>query len=455
MTLTISLRRGAVVAVMLALLAGGAIAYARWMRGGSWPEGLIQANGRIEGDHVSVASKFAGRVQELRAREGDSVRPGQVLIILDDTQVTARVSQARAQLAQASARVEQASGTVREAEAGAAAALASREQARARALQAREAVTIVEARLQGARTGLDVLRSETTLAVETTEARVASARAGLARAEAAEQQAWREAERMRWLFEQDLVDRQRSEQADLAWTAARNELIAARSALVQAERALADARLGPQRVRVKEHEIASLEAQRAHDAAGIAEAEAAAEQAHAGVLRARAALEQARAALIQARSARDQAEAALTEAESVRGDLTITAPTAAVVMTRMVDVGEVVAAGAPLLDLVDLDRLYLKVFVPEARIGKLRLGLSARVHADAFPDRPFPATVRYIASRAEFTPKEVQTPDERVKLVYPVKLYLEANPEHQMTPGLPADAVIRWKEDVEWRKPRW
>lgn len=455
MQLTPPLKRGAVAVVTLSLLAGGAVAYARWMRGGSWPEGLIQANGRIEGDHVSVASKFAGRVQELRVREGGSVRAGQVLIILDDTQAGARVNQARAQLAQTSARVEQASGTVREADASAAAALATREQARARAVQAREAVTTVEARLSGAHIGLDVLRSEAALAVETAEARVASARAGLARVDAAEQQARREAERMRWLFEQELVDRQRSEQANLAWTAARNELITARSGLVQAERALADANLGPQRVRIKEHEVAALESERAHHEAGIAEAEAAAEQAQAGVIRARAALEQARAALAEATSARDQAEAALTEAESVRGDLTITAPTAGVVMTRMVEAGEVVTAGAPLLDLVDLDRLYLKVFVPEARIGKLRLGLSARVHADAFPDRAFPATVRYIASRAEFTPKEVQTPDERVKLVYPVKLYLEANPEHLMTPGLPADAVIRWKEEVEWRKPRW
>jgi len=71
------------------------------------------------------------------------------------------------------------------------------------------------------------------------------------------------------------------------------------------------------------------------------------------------------------------------------------------------------------------------------------------------PDKPFPATVRYIASRAEFTHKEVQTPDERVKLVYAVKLYLTKNPDHRLTPGLPADTVIRWKEGVEWEKPHW
>ena len=119
------------------------------------------------------------------------------------------------------------------------------------------------------------------------------------------------------------------------------------------------------------------------------------------------------------------------------------------------DVGEVVTAGAPLYELVDLDRLYLKAYVPEVQIGKLRLGLRARIYTDAFPDEPFPAVVRYIASRAEFTPKEVQTPDERVKLIYAIKLYLDENPEHRLTPGLPADAVIRWREEAPWVKPQW
>ena len=122
---------------------------------------------------------------------------------------------------------------------------------------------------------------------------------------------------------------------------------------------------------------------------------------------------------------------------------------------RFVDLGEVVAAGTPLLELVDLDRLYLKAYVPETEVGKLRLGLPARVYTDAFPDQPVPATLRYIASHAEFTPKEIQTPEERVKLVYAVKLYLDENRAHRLTPGLPADAVIRWKEDAPWAAPRW
>lgn len=450
-----SMKRVIAAVAVLALAATGTLLYAKWRQGRALPEGLIQANGRIEGDHVSVASKFAGRVQRLLVREGDSARPGQVLVVLEDTQTEARVNQARAQLAQAEARVAQSDANVGEARASVASAEAALAQAHARAAQARAALTAVEARLSGAGTALEVLREETTIAVDTAQARVEHAQATVVKAEAAEQQARREAERMRWLFARELVDRQRSEQTDLAWTAARSELIFAQSALLQAERGLADARLGPGRVKSKEDEVRALEADRVHAAAGIREAEAAGEQARAGVDRARAQFGQARAALTAASGAREQAQAALVEAQSVHGDLTISSPTAGVVMTRLVDNGEVVAAGAPLLDLVDLDRLFLKVFVPEAQIGKLRLDLPARVYADAFPDHGFPATVRYIASQAEFTPKEVQTADERVKLVYPVKLYLEANPDHRLTPGLPADAVIRWKDSVPWQKPRW
>jgi HlyD family secretion protein len=152
---------------------------------------------------------------------------------------------------------------------------------------------------------------------------------------------------------------------------------------------------------------------------------------------------------------RKQAEAVLSESQSVLDDFKIAAPSSGMITTRLADAGEVVAAGSPLFDIVDLDRLYLKVYVPEIFIGKLRLGLPARIYIDAFADRYFDATVKYIASNAQFTPKEVQTPDERVKLVYAVKLYLKNNPDHRLSPGLPADAIIQWKEGTPWAGPQW
>jgi HlyD family secretion protein len=259
---------------------------------------------------------------------------------------------------------------------------------------------------------LAVLNLEVPLAIEAAEAGISNARAAVDKARAVEDEARRDTERMRPLIAEQAVSRQQFDQAEARWSVAKSEITAAQSRLTQAVKELAQAELGWKRIRTKENEVAMWERQR------------------------------------------DQAEAALAEADSILADLTIVAPTSGTITTRMVDRGEVVVAGAPLLELVDLDHLYLKVYVPEVQIGKLRLDLPARIYTDAFPDQPFEATVRYIASKAEFTPKEIQTPDERVKLIYVVKLYLTVNPDHRLTPGLPSDAIIRWRDDVAWVKPR-
>lgn len=364
-------RRLWIAGLIVLALAALYFAYDRWIRVPPLPEGLIQVNGRIEGDHVTIASKYPGRVAEILVREGNTVEAGQVLIRLDDAETSARVAQAR------------------------------------------HGVTALEARLRSARTMLEVLRREVPLSIAEAGYELAAARARLGEARALERQAGRDARRYRLLAKTSDASRQRAEQAETAWAKAQSEVAAGEAALAMAERRLEQARLGVQRIEAKEAELAALRAELG------------------------------------------KARAALREVESVLADLTITAPSAGTITTRIADIGEVVAAGAPLYDLVDLDRLYLKAYVPEPEIGKLRLGLAARIFTDAFPERPFAATVRYIAANAEFTPKEVQTPDERVKLVYAVRLYLDENPEHRLTPGMPADAIIRWKEDVQWARPTW
>lgn len=293
--------------VVLAL--AGALGYGIWQsRDRELPEGLIQANGRLEGDSVLVASKYPGRLAEVRVREGDMVSSGQLLATLDSEEVGARLRAARAALAAAQAQQQ--------------------------------------------------------------------------RAAAASAQADKDAARFADLLARGSVDRMHAEQMQLAAVSART-------------------------------------------------------------------LREQAAQQIQ------QAEAAVTEASAVLQALRLNAPSGGMVSNRLHEPGEVLAAGGAVVEIVDLNHLYLKVYVPENQIGKIRLGLPAQISTDAFPQHPFAATVSHIAARAEFTPKEVQTPDERVKLVYAVKLSLSSNPELRLTPGLPADAVIRWKDGVAWQAPRW
>lgn len=108
-----------------------------------------------------------------------------------------------------------------------------------------------------------------------------------------------------------------------------------------------------------------------------------------------------------------------------------------------------VAPGTPLVTFVDLSRLYAKIYVGQGELGKIRIGDPARVYADAFPKRYFEAIVSEVSEQAEFTPRDVHMKDERVNLVFSVKLAIK-NPEGVLKPGMPVDARIRWDPDSSW-----
>ena len=136
-----------------------------------------------------------------------------------------------------------------------------------------------------------------------------------------------------------------------------------------------------------------------------------------------------------------QAESLLAMAEKKLGDCEVVAPLSGTVIHRLVEPGEVAGPGASLFVIQDLATVRLTVFVPETEIGAVRLGDPAQVFIDSHPGQPFPGKVSRIRDQAEFTPKNVQTKDERVKLVFGVEVELP-NPDGYLKPGLPADAVI-------------
>jgi len=112
------------------------------------------------------------------------------------------------------------------------------------------------------------------------------------------------------------------------------------------------------------------------------------------------------------------------------------------VTVKDVEAGEFVQAGAPVLTLVQLNRVWVQTFVPETRLGRVRLGQNAEVTTDSFPDKTYQGRVTYISPEAEFTPKNIQTREERVKLVYRIKVSLD-NPNQELKPGMPVDVYLR------------
>jgi len=120
---------------------------------------------------------------------------------------------------------------------------------------------------------------------------------------------------------------------------------------------------------------------------------------------------------------------------------TLRAPFDGVILVRQAELGEVVSPGAAIVTLADIGHVWLRAYVNEPDIGKIRLGEPATVTTDSFPGKDYPGRVSFIAEQAEFTPKSVETHAERVTLVYRIRIDID-NPTHELVPGLPADARI-------------
>ncbi len=136
-----------------------------------------------------------------------------------------------------------------------------------------------------------------------------------------------------------------------------------------------------------------------------------------------------------------QAEQALAMSRSRLKEMTIVSPLDGVVLRKNLEVGEVANPGVSILTLMNPKEIWVRAYVPEEEIGRMKVGDAARIMVDAYPGRTFPGRIIEIASEAEFTPKNVQTKKERVNLVFRIKIAVD-NPEGILKPGLPADADI-------------
>jgi HlyD family secretion protein len=418
--------------------------------GEAMPAGVLAASGIIEAEEVSVTTETGGRVAEVLADEGDLVKEGDVTIRLDDAILQAQKAQAEAAVQAAQAMLDQVKAGVPEAEIrGAEAALTQAQATRDGALQglkdahaARDNPQELEARIDGARTQLAIAQS-------TVDQAIANMRA----AEIMQDYFPRTYSTLKEGFDVDIqvpslpivihkhikvgelilaeVRRQgnlANQEAWMAWEglfaaeAARdaaqvnlNNLLAMRDNPLE-QNALVDAAMA--QYEVSESNVALAQAQLDTIKAGATEEEMAAAQAQV-----------------------EQAQAALSTLQVQLDKMTLQAPRGGIVLERMVSVGEIAPPNLSLLTIVDLSRVTLTVYVPENQIGLVKVGQSVKVAVDSFPERTFSGQVIHIASRAEFTPKNVQTKEERTSTVFGVKIEIP-NPDQALKPGMPADAQI-------------
>jgi HlyD family secretion protein len=389
--------------------------------GGATPELIaIVASGSIEADEVTVAAELTGRVSELLAAQGDTVRAGQQLVQLDETALLADLGEAEAavEVAHAALAEAQASPRASEIEAKAAAVAQAEAQVHTAATALRSAETLRDAPLELA-AQIDAARSQVTVLA----GQVEQARAALKATEIARDSG-----------NPYGSDREKTEVAayEKRVEAAQERLAAAQAAHEGAQgtvAALEAVRRQPLALDARVHAAQSQ----------MAVAEAALELAKSELALLLAGPRAETVALAEAQV--QQAETALLLLQVRQDKLVVRSPMNGIITNQVVEVGETAVAGRPLLTLADLQDLSLEVFVPTDRIGWVRVGQEAEVVVDAFPGRVFVGTVTYIAPEAEFTPRNVQTKEERVNTVFAVRIKID-DADLALKPGMPADAAL-------------
>jgi HlyD family secretion protein len=379
-------RARTVIILIVLLLAVGAVTV--WRVVLAKPDGaanVIYLSGRVEGDDSAVSSKATGRLLEAKVREGDEVKAGDVIAVLDDQQLRDRESQAQATVAQTQARLE----------------------------SARQQIRVLEDQLRQNSVETGQSKVDANGRVSQAQGDLAAAEADLAQQEAAYKLALFDKDAYTRLAQTGAVSERQGKQAE---TTAETQaaLVAASKRKVEAARgALATAQATLSNPDIRGLQASTIRQQIAQQQADIASA--AADEQH--------------------------ARGALLEAQANRKDLTVTAPFDGTVVTRTAEPGEVLTAGTPIVTLLDLHKVYLRGYIPEGQIGRVKVGQVAHVFLDSNTRQPLDAYVLRIDPQATFTPENTYFRDDRVKQVVGVKLALKSGFGYAK-PGMPADGEV-------------
>lgn len=384
------------IAIIVGILLAGLLVWRLFLRGPDIPDNVVALSGRIEGDDSAIASKTTGRILEVRYREGDHVNQGDVIALLDDEQIRARENQAQAAV----------------------------EQAQARVTSSQQQIAVLNQQLLQNQLQATQSKEDAAARVRQAEADVAAAESDLAQQESSLKLAE---------FDRDAYTR-------LAQTGAVSDR-QGREAVSKADAQVAAVAAAKRRVEASRGALALAKSTLANPA--IRDAATAAVQ--------RQILQQ-KAEVASADFQLNQARAQLAEAQANRQDLTIRAPFEGSIVTRSAEPGEVIAAGTSIVTMLDLSKVYLRGFVPEGEIGKVKLGQPARIYLDSDPKKPLDAVVSRIDPQATFTPENTYFRNDRVKQVVGLKLQLKTGFGYAK-PGMPSDGEILVSGD-HWPKTR-
>ena len=355
----------------------------------------ILVSGNIELTQVDIAFKTAGRLVERAVDEGEAVKKDMVVARLDREQLLRQRDREEASLAMAHSALAQTET-----------ALKWQRETISADQQARQAdLSTTEQRLQELRNGARPQE-------------IQEAAAAVEAATAQHDQAKSDWDRAQQLFKNDDISRAQFDQF-------RARFQSSEASLKQARERSSLVRAGS---RSEEVEMASAQVMRARAALRASQAN------QIDLQRREQEIEGRRADIARAR-----AQIALIDSQLA--DTVAVSPITGVVLVKAADVGEVLAPGTTVVSVGDQDHPWLRAYISERDLGRVKLGSQARVTTDSFRGKVYNGRVSFISSEAEFTPKQIQTSEERIKLVYRIKIDID-NPQHELKSNMPADAEI-------------
>ena len=379
--------------VSVAVLAlAGAVAFRGMNRP---PDNRIRLSGNIELTEVNIAFKTAGRLLERTVDEGDRVTKGQIVARLDRDQLLRQRDREQAAAASAVSQLAQAET----------AAEWQKQTLDADLAQRRADIASAEARLSELQNGA---RPE----------EIQDAKGGVENAQAESDRAKRDWERAQVLHQNDDISTSQ-------WDQFRNRNESAQAVLKQAKERYALVVEGPRKEVI---DAARGQVERAKASLRVGEAN-------------RLELTRREQELTTRRAEIERARAQVALINSQLDDTVAASPVSGVVLVKSADPGEILAPGTTVVTIGDIDHPWLRGYINEKDLGRVKLGAKVKITTDSFPGKIYWGRVTFISSEAEFTPKQIQTNEERVKLVYRVKIDVD-NPQHELKSNMPADAEI-------------
>ncbi|MBP1931444.1 HlyD family secretion protein [Ammoniphilus resinae] len=362
--------------------------------------------GFVEGTEIPILTEIGGTLEQVPVEEGSKIKKGDLLARLDQRVLEQQVKEAQASLAYAQSSLEELEAGARDQELQKAISLIEQNQAQINQLEAQQTQLHeleqqrlaqweqVQAGLQGAESTVKYEQDKLTKLVALLAKGVESKEKVDAQKEVVDQASAKASQ---------LQAQIKSQQAQLQMTKGDKEAIQAQIQAAKSQKSAAEAQFDLLKEGATANKIKQLIAQR------------------------------------------DQAEARLEQVKIQKSTAVIVSPANGTVIRKNVSLGEVVKPSYQLMSLLEEKKLEVKIYVPEAKLGDVVVNQQAVISVDAFPERSFKGVIQHISEQAEFTPKNVQTPDERTKMVFAVTIKLQEGWD-QLRPGMPADVSIAGSE---------